>query len=89
MCVYINEPKSINDKNSVINMIERFSEDKKKVFPNLRSQFIKTCLFLINKSDTLVEDSDREKTVKNLIKNFPREEMVTKDNINISFFSRQ
>ena len=89
MCVYINEPKSINDKNSVINMIERFSEDKKKVFPNLRSQFIKTCLFLINKSDTLVEDSDREKTVKNLIKNFPCEEMVTKDNINISFFSRQ
>ena len=89
VCIYINEPKSINDKNSVMNMIERFSEDKKKVFPNLRPKFIKTCLFLINKSDTLIEDSDREKTVQNLIKNFPSEEMVSKDSINISFFSGQ
>jgi len=89
VCVYINEPKSINDKNSVMNMIERFSEDKKKVFPNLRPKFIKTCLFLINKSDTLVEESDREKTIKNFIKNFPPEERVSKDNINISFFSGQ
>jgi len=35
-------------------MIERFSEDKNKVFPNLRAMFISTCLFLINKSETLV-----------------------------------
>jgi len=89
VCIYINEPKSINDKNSVMNMIERFSEDKKKVFPNLRPKFIKTCLFLINKSDTLIEESDREKTVQNLIKNFPPEENVSKDTINISFFSGQ
>jgi GTPase Era involved in 16S rRNA processing len=89
VCVYINEPKSINDKNSVLNMIERFSEDKKKVFPNLRPKFIKTCLFLINKSDTLSDDSDKEKTIKNFIKNFPPEEKVLTDNINISFFSGQ
>ena len=89
VCVYINEPKSINDKNSVINMLERFSEDKNKVFPTLRPQFIKTCLFLINKSDTLLEESDREKIVTNLIKNFPSEENVSEDNINISFFSGQ
>lgn len=57
------------------------------MFPNLRPKFIKTCLFLINKSDTLIEDSDREKTVQNLIKNFPSEENPTKDNINISFLS--
>jgi len=89
VCIYINEPKSINDKNSVTNMIERFSEDKNKVFPNLRAKFINTCLFLINKSDTLYEDSDKEKIIQNLIKNFPPEEMVSKDNINISFFSGQ
>ena len=89
VCIYINEPESIYDNNSVMKMIERFSEDKKKVFPNLRSNFIKTCLFLINKSDTLIEDSDREKIVQNLIKNFPPEEIVSKDNINISFFSTQ
>lgn len=89
VCIYINEPKTINDKNIVMKKIERFSEDKKKVFPNLRSKFIKTCLFLINKSDTLNEDSDREKTVQNLIKNFPPEEIVSKDDINISFFSAQ
>jgi len=89
VCIYINEPESINDNNRVMKMKERFSEDKNKVFPNLRSKFIKTCLFLINKSDTLIEDSDREKTVQNLIKNFPPEEMVSKDDINISFFSAQ
>ena len=49
-------------------MLERFSEDKNKVFPTLRPQFIKTCLFLINKSDTLLEESDREKIVKILLK---------------------
>ena len=86
VCIYINEPKSINDKNSVANIIERYRNDKKKVFPNLRPQFIKTCLFLINKSDTIPEDSDKEKTINNLIKNFPPEENISKENMNIAFF---
>jgi GTPase Era involved in 16S rRNA processing len=89
VCVYINEPKSINDKNSVNNMMEQYLTDKKKVFVSLRPKFIKTCIFLINKSDTIIEEIDRDKTVNNLIKNFPPEENVTKDNINISFFSGQ
>jgi GTP-binding protein EngB required for normal cell division len=46
VCVYINEPKSINDKNSVMNMIERFSEDKKKYFLILDLNLLKLVYFL-------------------------------------------
>ena len=89
ICIYINEPKSINDKNSVNNMIEQYSNDKNKVFPNLRSNFSKTCLFLINKCDTLEEEEDKKKIINDVITNFPVDEKITENNINIAFFSGQ
>ena len=33
--------------------VARYLSDKYKVFPNLRIHFIKTCIFLINKSDLI------------------------------------
>ena len=85
-CIYINEPKTINDELSVNRMRDQYISDKGKVFINLRPNFIKTCLFLINKSDTLEEEKDKDKIIDNLIKIIP-ENNISKNNINISFFS--
>ena len=84
-CVYINEPKTINDQNSNDRMIEQYKSDKNKIVVNLRPNYIKTCLFLINKADTLESDNDKQKIINALIKNIP--EKVSLENINISFFS--
>ena len=46
-CIYINEPKNIDDEFSKRNMEKQYLSDKEKVFPELKSGFIKTCLFLI------------------------------------------
>lgn len=84
-CVYINEPKTINDEINVNRMREQYLSDKSKVCLNLRQNFIQSCLFLINKSDT-IEKSDRQKIIDLLIKNIP-ENNINKDKLKISFFS--
>ena len=61
VCIYINEPKSIDDKNSVNNIIQQYTFDKSKVFPNLRNSFNRTCLFLINKSDIIQNEKEKKK----------------------------
>ena len=87
-CIYMNEPKTIEDKNSVQRMIEQYSSDKAKVFPTLRKNFIKTCLFLINKSDTLENEDEKEEIVNNLIRIIQKEENdLKKEELNFSFFS--
>ena len=87
-CIYVNEPKTIDDEDSVKNMIDQYLKDKQKLFLNLRQFFINTCVFLINKSDMLV-DINKKKDIKNNILNkfLSIEENANKDNINISFFS--
>lgn len=84
-CVYINEPKTINDENNVNRMREQYLREKNKVCPNLRQKFIQTCLFLINKSDT-IEEEDKKKIIDVLIKTIP-ENNINEDALNISFFS--
>ena len=59
-CIYVNEPLSINDENSVKKMIEQYKNDKQKVFLSLRPNFINTCLFLVNKCDILSENYKRD-----------------------------
>ena len=89
-CIYINEPKTIEDKNSVKRMLEQYSSDKSKVFSNIRKNFIKTCLFLINKSDNIEEGNEKiKKDIKNsLFKIIQKEEKDLKaEEMNISFFS--
>ena len=89
-CIYLNEPKSIEDQKSVSEMMTRYSSDKYKVFPNLRIHFIKTCIFLINKSDLIEDEKDRIKITQLLANNIKYMEKNVKDNeINISFFSGQ
>ena len=85
-CVYINEPKSINDQNSVDRMRDQYRSDKNKIIINLRNNYIKTCLFLINKSDSLEGDDDKEKIVNVLLKTIPEKD-ISINNIHVSFFS--
>ena len=87
-CVYINEPKTINDEDSVNMMINQYAEDKQKIFIQYRPYFIKTCVFLINKVDDLDDDNEKNKIKDNIFKNISIiEEDLKKEDINISFFS--
>ena len=87
-CIYINEPKSIDDINSVERMTTQYIGDKNKVFPTLRPQFIKTCLFLVNKCDSLEKKEDKKIIIDNIYKNISKvEENITVNDMNISFFS--
>ena len=87
-CIYINEPKTIDDKESVKRMLDQYTSDKSKVCGILRKNFIKTCLFLINKSDTLQNDDEKKEIIKSLLKTIKKEENdLTEKEMNISFFS--
>ena len=87
-CVYINEPKTIDDEKSVGMITNQYQSDKQKIFPKLRMNFIKTCLFLINKSDHISNEEEKEKLKNNIIKNIGTvEKGISINNINISFFS--
>ena len=86
-CIYINEPKNIDDELSKRNMKEQYLSDKEKVFPELKNEFIKTCLFLINKSENLNYEKKSD-IRKNIFNNMKTEEKDLKlDEINVSFFS--
>ena len=65
-CIYVNDPNTYLDSISHENMINRYRSDKEKVFITLRNDFIKTCIFLINKSDLLEEEDDNENQKKKL-----------------------
>ena len=87
-CIYLNEPKSIEDQKSVGEMMARYTDDKYKVFPNLRYHFIRTCIFLINKSDLITKEEEKKKITQILINNIKYMEQNVKDNeLNISFLS--
>ena len=92
-CIYINEPKTIDDEDSVIRIRNQYSGDKQKLHPSLRNKFINSCLFLLNKSDTLSNKKeqrkkDEEKIKKSIIEIISTvEQNITEENINISFFS--
>ena len=57
----MNDPKTIDDKDSEKRMLDQYSSDKSKVFTTLRKNFIKTCLFLINKSDTVENEEEKKR----------------------------
>ena len=85
-CIYINSPSTINDVDNVNRMQDQYLADKNKVVMDLRKTFLKSCLFLINKSDSLSDNKDKEKIIEALIKTIP-EEKVSKNDVNITFFS--
>ena len=87
-CIFINVPENLDTFENINKMIEIFGTNKQKIFPNLRKNFIKTCLFLINKIDELDKNEERKKLKDNIIKNISNIEKEAKDkDINISFFS--
>ena len=86
-CVYINEPQTIDDETSMTMIQNQYLKDKMKVIPELGINFIKSCLFLINKCEKL-EKAEMEKLKNKIIKNISKIEGETKEeDINISFFS--
>ena len=81
-CVYVNQPNTVEDTNSINNI---FSIRDKN---NNISDYMNYCLFLINKSDILDSEEDKEKIKQQLFKNISmKENDITIDDINISFFS--
>ena len=87
-CVYVNTPDTINDENSVKKMIKQYNEDKNKIHILLRINFIKACIFVINKIEEL-EDKDREKAKNDAVNIISEFTGVEKKDINISLFSGQ
>ena len=86
-CVYINEPQTIDDETSLAMMQNQYLKDKSKVIPELRINFIKSCLFLINKCEKIEKD-EILKLINKIIKNISKVEGDEKqEDINISFFS--
>ena len=87
-CIYINEPKTIDDKGSVEMMTRQYESDKQKIFPKFRAHFIKTCLFLFNKSDQIESEQDKIKLEDRILKNIaPLEKNLKRNDMNISYFS--
>ena len=87
-CVYINEPKTLDDDLSVSLIANQYISDKQKILPAFRENFIKTCLFLINKTDTLEKEEEKTKLKENLLRKISKlEEKKNEKDINISFFS--
>ena len=87
-CVYINEPKSIDDEKSVNMMVNQYEKDKLKIFPKFRAGFLRTCLFLFNKSDKIEKNQDKLKLESSIIKNISIvEKNFSRNDLNISYFS--
>ena len=87
-CIYVTEPKHIDDNNNVTMMIKQYHMDKQKVFLNLRNTFIKSCIFLINKSDYINDDKTRRKLEDIMLGKISLvENNVKRNDVNISFFS--
>lgn len=89
-CIYINTASKIRAAESFNRMYEQYNDDKNNIFILLKPKFIDTCLFLINKSDELPLEKDREQARKDLIDKVCQMEPLVKDDkkrINISFFS--
>ena len=87
-CIYINEPKTVDDKNSVLRMTEQYESDKQKIFPIFRRNFIKTCLFLFNKSDEIENEQKKRQLADGIMKHIlPIENNIKRNDMNISYFS--
>ena len=87
-CIYINEPSSIDDEDSVDMIIKQYSNDRNQLCLILRPSFIKTCIFLINKIDLIENESEKIRIKDNIFnKILLIEENLKKEQINISFFS--
>ena len=89
-CIYINIANNIQTSDSYDRMKVQYDGDKQNIFVTLQPKFIDTCLFLVNKSDELPKQKDKDQAKNNLIDIVSKIEPLAKENknrINISFFS--
>ena len=91
-CIYINEAGKLKTNETFKRMELQYKGDKENIFSLLRSKFIDTCLFLINKADEFPNEETKQKAKNDLIDVVCNiEPLVTNDKkrINISLFSRE
>jgi predicted GTPase len=86
--IFVCEPDSNDDENNVIDMQTEYNRNKLKLDNKLQNKAIDTCIFVINKSDLLSSDKQKEK-LKGKLKQYIKE---VEPNIpsqwdNIAFFS--
>ena len=95
-CVYVNVSNSVKDETGALKIKEQYESDKDKIFITLRPKFIKTCLFLMNKSDELeqengkIKPSEKERInnqIYDIIKDNNSDEILKKNDLNICYFS--
>ena len=81
-CIYVNQPKTVEDKNSVDNIFYR----RPKCYKD--SNYMDYCLFLINKCDFLDDEKDKNKIISQIFKQISViENNIKLEDIHISFFS--
>ena len=89
-CIYINTAETISGDENFKRMSAQYNGDKNNIFSTLQPKFIDTCLFLINKSDQLTKEKDKQQAENNLKNNISKIEPLVENNknrINVSFFS--
>ena len=89
-CIYINVAKTIEDKESYKKIKEQYIYVKSKLFTTLQEKNLDSCLFLINKSDEIYREDERNKIKNKLISTITEIEPLAKNDINkinICFFS--
>ena len=64
-------PQHDDDKHNVFKIKSQYSSDKNKINLKLKPDYIKTCLFLINKCDEkkVDDDNDENKQIKEIKRN--------------------
>ena len=97
-CIYINEPKEFDDEDNIRRIQSQYIEDKLKLNNLLRPTFFNSCLFLINKSDSLSNNKEErikkeEKLTKSIIdaisivENMPEKKINTVSHSIMSLYS--
>lgn len=90
-CIFLNQPDSIDDDDSVVRIQEEYKKNKDKLDIKLANRALDTCIFLINKIDELSKENNKKEKEKIKDKIFSIlkevEKQIPNNWNNISFFS--
>lgn len=64
-CVYVNTPSTIDDASFNKTFKTQYQEDKEKLCNDLKKDFVNSCVFVVNKSETLKNNPKEGKYTKN------------------------
>lgn len=90
-CIFLNQPNSIDDVDSVKRIQDEYSKNKEKLDKKLANRSLDTCIFLINKVDELSKENNEQekKQIREKIFSILKEveKNIPNNWNNISFFS--